>query len=386
MNKYNEGSFTVQKKLLTFCGLNPSRNVYYKLYSFLVISLLWSYSIGLIPSFIQNETYDSLLENSPFFIAATTVSFFYALLHVNKNGMYSLMDKLETGVFLPNMARGGTFEEDLLMKCVKVCKKVGICSIIFASFPTPFTLLVVIGSEEEILPFGNFPLYGTLLNYKMKVIIQFVIYVIVPTGYCAVILMYITILFHILTHFKILQNALKHMEKTCKNLEPETKWNSQLHCLREVIYYHNSIIEVAAELESLFNISVLLVFIGSVVFIIFAASYGSLDAFLTFGYIRDALLLTATGFHITILSYIGNEVTLESEKVGVACSEINYVGENLKFQKAIILIIERSQRPIRPTIGKLADLSLLTFVSILRGMVSYIIVLRSFRNSGVRGE
>ncbi|KAK5650738.1 hypothetical protein RI129_001767 [Pyrocoelia pectoralis] len=159
-----------------------------------------------------------------------------------------------------------------------------------------------------------------------------------------------------------------------------------MHCLREIVHYHNSIIEVTAEVENLFNIQVLVIFIGTVVFITFAASYGSLDAFLTFAYIRDAILIIGTSFQMTFLSYIGNEVTLESEKVGVVCSEISYVGENLKFQKALILIIRRSQRPIYLSIGQLAYLSLLTFVSMSKAMISYIIVLHSFRKAEGRGE
>lgn len=60
--------------------------------------------------------------------------------------------------------------------------------------------------------------------------------------------------------------------------------------------------------------------------------------------------------------YWGNQVRLESEKVAIACSQVDFVGTDVQFQKSLCLIIRRCQKPIVLTAGKFTTLSLQTYV------------------------
>lgn len=60
----------------------------------------------------------------------------------------------------------------------------------------------------------------------------------------------------------------------------------------------------------------------------------------------------------------GNEITLESANVGKVVMEIDYVGTPKSFQKSLVLLMARSQRPVVVTAGKFVNLSLETLVTV----------------------
>lgn len=81
-------------------------------------------------------------------------------------------------------------------------------------------------------------------------------------------------------------------------------------------------------------------------------------------FIRYMQATIALSVQVLNFCYWGNEVTLNSLAVADACNEVDYVGTDLRFQKGLALIIQRSQRPVELTAGKFAVLSLNTFVSV----------------------
>lgn len=62
--------------------------------------------------------------------------------------------------------------------------------------------------------------------------------------------------------------------------------------------------------------------------------------------------------------YYGNEITLASVSISDACYDANFVGTNLSYQKDLLIIMQRSQKPVNHTIGKFANLTLTAFVSV----------------------
>lgn len=64
---------------------------------------------------------------------------------------------------------------------------------------------------------------------------------------------------------------------------------------------------------------------------------------------------------VALCSYWGEQVMQESELVGNAIYESNFMGTDLRFQKAVGLIIRRSQRPAVITAGKFTNIGLTTF-------------------------
>ncbi|KAF2890308.1 hypothetical protein ILUMI_15865, partial [Ignelater luminosus] len=81
-------------------------------------------------------------------------------------------------------------------------------------------------------------------------------------------------------------------------------------------------------------------------------------------------------FPVLLLCFWSQEVVYESQQVARAAVEGNFVGADLRFQKSLNLITVRSQRPIQLKAGKIIEISLPTFVSIVRASYSAFMVLR----------
>lgn len=68
---------------------------------------------------------------------------------------------------------------------------------------------------------------------------------------------------------------------------------------------------------------------------------------------------------VGLFSYWGEQVIQESQKVGLAAYESNFPGTDLRFQKAVALIIRRSQTPTVITAGKFTDIGMPTFAWVM---------------------
>lgn len=65
-----------------------------------------------------------------------------------------------------------------------------------------------------------------------------------------------------------------------------------------------------------------------------------------------------------ICSYWGNEMIQQYSAIADACYEVDFVGIDRRFQKGLCMIIQRSQKPIKFTVGKFTPLTLNNFVMV----------------------
>lgn len=89
--------------------------------------------------------------------------------------------------------------------------------------------------------------------------------------------------------------------------------------------------------------------------------------------LQDFFYLIFVTIQVFSFCFWGNEVTLESQNVGQAAYEANFVGSDVDFQKGLALIMHRSLKPVYITAGKFANLSIQTFVgvSFINGRETY---------------
>lgn len=64
------------------------------------------------------------------------------------------------------------------------------------------------------------------------------------------------------------------------------------------------------------------------------------------------------------LCYWGNVVITESADLAVACYDVDFIGSDVRFQRSLQMMIQMCQREMCFTSGKLAPLSLQTFVTV----------------------
>lgn len=67
---------------------------------------------------------------------------------------------------------------------------------------------------------------------------------------------------------------------------------------------------------------------------------------------------------LLLFCYWGNEVALESQSLAFSCYEVNFVDMPKNFQKQLIFMMQRCQRPVILTAGKFVNLSLSAYVSV----------------------
>ncbi|XP_044727752.1 odorant receptor Or2-like [Chrysoperla carnea] len=145
--------------------------------------------------------------------------------------------------------------------------------------------------------------------------------------------------------------------------------------LEESINHHIKILNICTELEQIIHLMVLIVFLGSVILLCFLLFQTSMTPIASIKFLQSASYCFTITVQIFLYCWWGNEVSVQSEKVAESISEINYVGTTTKFQKSLIFIMKRAQKPIVFTAGKFSALSVETYSAIIRGSFSYYTIL-----------
>ncbi|KYQ53662.1 Putative odorant receptor 13a, partial [Trachymyrmex zeteki] len=89
------------------------------------------------------------------------------------------------------------------------------------------------------------------------------------------------------------------------------------------------------------------------------------------------LLLVSFCFNIYILCYIGELLMEKSTQIGSICYMIDWYQLSPKSARGLILIIAMSSHPIKLTAGRMVDLSLKSFRSVLQTSLAYLSFLRT---------
>ncbi|XP_031339204.1 odorant receptor 59b-like [Photinus pyralis] len=78
-------------------------------------------------------------------------------------------------------------------------------------------------------------------------------------------------------------------------------------------------------------------------------------------------------------AYLSTIVQAECLGVSHSCSEIHFVGTNLKFQKALVMLMAKTQKPVTFTIGRFAPLSINSVFTVIKAAFSYFMLVQSFK-------
>ncbi|KAK5644151.1 hypothetical protein RI129_007996 [Pyrocoelia pectoralis] len=75
-------------------------------------------------------------------------------------------------------------------------------------------------------------------------------------------------------------------------------------------------------------------------------------------------------------SYWGSELIKEYQAIGDTCYEIEFVGQDLRFQKMLRFVIQRTRTPLEFTVGGFSPLTMRTFLLVMKGAYSFFMFLR----------
>ncbi|XP_045483971.1 odorant receptor 2a-like [Pieris rapae] len=146
--------------------------------------------------------------------------------------------------------------------------------------------------------------------------------------------------------------------------------------LRECIHQHKTTLNATALLQRCFSLPVLAQFTVSVL-IICATAYQL--AFETANFIRMASMmfyLIVMMYQVFIYCHQGNEIQVESEAVCDAAYGSEWVVCTPRMRRALVLLMTRTRCPVILSAGGLANLSLKTFMGIIKASYTFFTVLQ----------
>ncbi|GJQ74074.1 hypothetical protein Trydic_g18996 [Trypoxylus dichotomus] len=321
--------FWIHKLILGFCGvsLRKQDSALYKIYSRFIFCLVTFLTFEEI--YTALKIFNDLTKVADLFSICISHILGFVKLNVllkNRILIIETLDTLHTGVFFPNTKRGGKLEAKLIKSCVRT------------------------GYLQMFIYYG--PLVVTMANAFSRAMI---------------------------TQLHEDNHELWEFpwEGDKDNLHGSEKYKEFLEeRLRSAAFYHQEIIQLTERFEYLFNLLVLAVYIGDGIVICFAMYLSTVATFGLSKIISEITYLLGIIVQLGLYCYYGNELTLASDTISFACYNANFVGTTISFQKGLLQIMMRSQRPIILTAGKFANLCLSAFVTVMRASYSYFMVMK----------
>ncbi|KAF2880206.1 hypothetical protein ILUMI_25965, partial [Ignelater luminosus] len=252
----------------------------------------------------------------------------------------------------------------------------------------------IINSNYREFPYGPFPTLNTTnsFNYEICWLYQVVSFTAFGWTCATVDLLICSVLMNICYQFKVLQNFLKQMVEVSHKpmVEKQGLPNSEkveidtsiVLCkylektLKTAVSYHVAILDIASEIETTFSELLLMAFLVTLAILCISVYQMAIATTLT-GVVRHLFEGSTAVLQVAIYCYWGEQVTRESQNVGFSAYNANFTGSDLKFQKALVLIIRRSQTPTVITAGGFTDIGLPTFFWILHTSYSAFMVMRN---------
>ncbi|XP_063925608.1 odorant receptor 4-like [Zophobas morio] len=143
------------------------------------------------------------------------------------------------------------------------------------------------------------------------------------------------------------------------------------------VQHHKTILSFAKKTNSLFNMIILGQFATSTMALALTMFQLSLVDTFDAAAVVGVFYIVGLSMQLFLYCWFGNEVETKSSHIPYAVYSSQWVDVSLKVKNNLLILGGRCQRPLKITAINLFDLSLNTFVTILRSAWSYFAVLHS---------
>ncbi|XP_026750156.2 putative odorant receptor 92a [Galleria mellonella] len=172
---------------------------------------------------------------------------------------------------------------------------------------------------------------------------------------------------HICHHFTLLAEEIKYLD------------TSNAANLKNVVKNHQYILRLSEDLEDIFNLpNLFTVLLGSIEICVLGFN-------LTMGSWTQLpgciLFLLSVLLQILMMSYFGENITRESNKVGEAIYLCKWYKMNKREKQNILIIMTRSHKPAKLTAYKFSTISYASFMKIISTSWSYFTILKTVYKS-----
>ncbi|XP_033301937.1 odorant receptor 13a-like [Bombus bifarius] len=149
--------------------------------------------------------------------------------------------------------------------------------------------------------------------------------------------------------------------------------------LMEIVEHHIRTLKFSAMVETVLQEVCFLEFIGTT-FVMCLLEYYCITDWQQnnkIGLTTYSLLLISLTFNMFLLCYIGDLLIEKSTNVGISCCMIDWYRLPAKSMQDLVLIIAMSNNPAKISAGRIVNLSLSTFASVLKTSFAYLNFLRT---------
>nr|XP_012219947.1 PREDICTED: odorant receptor 2a-like [Linepithema humile] len=185
----------------------------------------------------------------------------------------------------------------------------------------------------------------------------------------------LSLVLHVGGQIEILQCWLEQL--TVKNIENREE-QSIVIAIRKIILKHQKIINFTEMIENIYTYIGLILFVSNSMLIcsigfLIVAAIGTDDA--AEQIIKCVLFFTLTNLEAFIFCYAGEYLKTKSKAIEFATYSCAWYNLKPKDSRVLLFIISRSQKQLTLTAGKMMDLNLESFASIMNASGSYLSVL-----------
>ncbi|XP_048521725.1 odorant receptor 49b [Dendroctonus ponderosae] len=173
----------------------------------------------------------------------------------------------------------------------------------------------------------------------------------------------------------VLNGKLREARVICKE---EKDLNVELvRYISACVEQHAKIIELVELTEKVFSEIVLIQYLTSIAAICIIGFRMVTVDLVSFPFLLMAAFLLCMFCQLGIYCWFGNEIILQSLLTREACYEFDWINADLQVKNMLLIIMERSKRPLHLTAGKFSILSLDSFTSVINSAYTFFAVIQT---------
>ncbi|GAB1863066.1 Odorant receptor [Camponotus japonicus] len=221
---------------------------------------------------------------------------------------------------------------------------------------------------KAVVPFS----INTQHTYKIVLIVELIHLITCSWGLGILNALLLILILHVGGQIDILRYWL------AKLLSKENKHKSIAIIMKKIIRKHQKIIYFTKNIESLYTFIALMQFISNIMMIciigfLIITALGNPNA--TEKIMRAISYYSVTNVEAFIFCYAGEYLINKSKAIGLAAYNVAWYELEPEYNRILLFIILRAQKQLTLTVGKMTDLSLQCFASIMNSAGSYLSVL-----------
>ncbi|XP_011065195.1 PREDICTED: odorant receptor 82a-like [Acromyrmex echinatior] len=170
------------------------------------------------------------------------------------------------------------------------------------------------------------------------------------------------------------------MRQAIMDVHSNDKLDTSLTVLRDLIHRHRKIITLSNDIETLFSFIALLQLLWNTLIICFCGFMIILTLSSNKGImvlIKSMFLYTVKTLEVFVFCYAGEFLSSKSKSISDAIYESLWYNMIPSDSRILLLIMVRSQKRLTITAGKIFDLTLEGFMSVMKASASYMSVLHA---------